>query len=100
MARRCEVCENLTPTPQPAAGRLQRFLLEGRVVALCADHAQTFRNQRPDTLSAAAELFPEPGGQRSLLSRRAPLDRRQFPMRPEGRRRAAGRRTGDAGDAG
>lgn len=97
MARRCEVCENLTPQAGPPKGRLQRFLVEGRVVALCAGHAQRFREERPETLSGVAELFPEPGGQRSLLGRRSPLDRRQFPMRPEGRRRSAGRRSTDGG---
>lgn len=97
MARRCEVCENLAAETEPHAGRLQRFLVESRVVALCAEHAQAFRDERPETLAGVARLFPEPGGQRSLLSRRAPLDRRQFPMRPEGRRRTSGRRAGDTG---
>jgi hypothetical protein len=96
MARRCEICENLSPEAA-TEGRLQRFLLEGRVIALCAEHARPFREQRPETLEAAAQLFREQAGQRSLVSRRAPLDRRQFPMRPEGRRRSAGRRAGDTG---
>jgi hypothetical protein len=96
MARRCEVCENLAPEAPPAR-RLQRFLLEGRVLALCAEHAHAFREQRPDTIQGVALLFREDDGKRSLVSRRAPLDRRQFPMRPEGRRRAAGRRANDAG---
>jgi hypothetical protein len=95
MARRCEVCENLSPDA-PAARRLQRFLIEGRVLALCAEHAHTFREQRPDTIQGVARLFREQDGKRSAVSRRAPLDRRQFPMRPEGRRRAAGRRASDA----
>jgi hypothetical protein len=96
MARRCEVCENLTPQAGRPVGRLQRFLLQGRVLALCAEHAEAFRAERPETLETAAGLYPEPDGNRSLLSRRAPLDRRQFPMRPEGRRRSAGRRSSDA----
>jgi hypothetical protein len=95
MARRCEVCESLSPEAPPAR-RLQRFLLEARVLTLCAEHAHAFREQRPDTLAGAALLFVEPDGKRSLLQRRAPLDRRQFPMRPEGRRRAAGRRATDS----
>jgi len=95
MARRCEVCENLAAEAAPRAARLQRFLVEGRVLALCVEHAQKFRDQRPETLTEAAQLFPEPDGQRSLLSRRAPLDRRQFPMRPEGRRRSSGRRAAE-----
>lgn len=96
MARRCEVCENVT-SEAPVTRKLQRFLVESRVVALCAEHAQTFREQRPETLAGLSRLFPEPGGKRSLLSRRAPIERRQFPMRPEGRRRNGGRRSSDAG---
>jgi hypothetical protein len=96
MARRCEVCENLSPEA-PSTRRLQRFLVEGRVLALCPEHAHAFRERRPDTLSGVVELFREDGGQRSLVSRRAPLDRRQFPMRPEGRRRSGGRRAADSG---
>ena len=96
MARRCEVCESLSPEA-PAVRRLQRFLVEGRVLALCADHAHTFREQRPDTIQGVTLLFREEAGKRSLVSRRMPLDRRQFPMRPEGRRRSAGRRVSDSG---
>jgi hypothetical protein len=95
MARRCEVCENLSPEAPPVR-RLQRFLVEGRVLALCAEHAHAFREQRPDTIEGVAQLFREDGGNRSLVSRRAPLDRRQFPLRPEGRRRTGGRRVGDS----
>jgi hypothetical protein len=95
MARRCEVCESLSPEAPPAR-RLQRFLIEGRVLALCAEHAHTFREQRPETLDGVMQLFRDESGKRALISRRAPLDRRQFPMRPEGRRRSAGRRAGDA----
>jgi hypothetical protein len=95
MARRCEVCENLAPDAPPAK-RLHRFLIEGRVLALCAEHAHAVREQRPETLAGVSRLFREESGKRSLLARRAPLDRRQFPMRPEGRRRSAGRRAGDA----
>jgi hypothetical protein len=72
-------------------------LLEGRVLSVCADHAKTIREQRPETLAAVAALFREPTGRRSLLARRAPLDRRQFPLRPEGRRRSDGRRRADQG---
>jgi hypothetical protein len=96
MARRCEVCNSLSPDTLPVR-RLQRFLIEGRVVALCPEHAHTFREQRPETLAGVSALFSEETGKRSLISRRAPLDRRQFPMRPEGRRRSAGRRATDNG---
>jgi hypothetical protein len=95
MARRCEVCESLSPEAPPVR-RLQRFLVEGRVLSLCAEHASSFRAERPETLDGAAQLFVEVGGRRTLLQRRAPLDRRQFPMRPEGRRRSGGRRATDS----
>lgn len=95
MARRCEICERLSPEA-PTTRKLQRFLIESRVVALCAEHAYTYREHRPDTLAGTAKLFPEVEGKRSLLTRRAPIERRQFPMRPEGRRRSGGRRVGDA----
>jgi hypothetical protein len=95
MARRCEVCESLSPEAPPTR-RLQRFLVEGRVLTLCSEHADAFRGQRPETLDSVAQLFREDTGQRSLVSRRAPLDRRQFPMRPEGRRRSSGRRATDS----
>jgi hypothetical protein len=111
MARCCEICEGLSPEAPPVR-RLQRFLVEGRVLSLCAEHADTFREQRPDTIDGVADtfreqrpdtidgvalLFREDAGKRSLVSRRALLDRRQFPMRPEGRRRSAGRRVSDSG---
>jgi len=95
MARRCEVCESLSPDA-PATRRLQRFLIESRVIALCAEHAYAFREERPETLAGVVRLFREPEGKRSLLPRRAPIERRQFPMRPEGRRRSAGRRATDS----
>lgn len=96
MARRCDVCENLTPDAPPAR-KLQRFLVETRVLALCAEHAATYREQRPETLTGVAQLFREESGKRSLLARRAPIERRQFPMRPEGRRHNGGRRSTDVG---
>jgi hypothetical protein len=96
MARRCEVCESLDPDARPTS-RLQRFLVADRVVALCAEHALAFRERRPQTLDQVSQLFREKQGRRSLLSRRAPIERRQFPMRPEGRRHNAGRRSGDVG---
>jgi hypothetical protein len=96
MARRCEICENLNPEAKPAH-RLQRFLIEDRVLALCADHASSYREQHPETLEHVSRLFREGKGRRSLVSRRAPIERRQFPMRPEGRRHNFGRRAGDAG---
>jgi len=100
MARKCELCASLetrTPAPESAkAVKLRRILIESRVVALCEPHAVKVRAAAPSTLAELRQLFPEPGGKRSLLERRAPLDRRIFPARPEGRRARAGRRSGDA----
>jgi hypothetical protein len=65
-------------------------------VELCAEHAEAARAASVETLSELKALFPEPTGKRSLVDRRAPLDRRVFPPRPEGRRRAPdGRRATD-----
>jgi hypothetical protein len=93
MARRCEVCN---PGNPQSGAKLSRFLVEDRVLSLCAEHGAKFREHRPETREAAGALFPESGGRRSLLDRRAPLDRRHFPARPEGRRRGSGRREGDS----
>jgi len=70
-------------------------LIEDRIVALCDVHADAVTDDGVSTLSALRGLFPEPLGRRSLVSRRSPLDRRVFPVRPEGRRASAGRRAGD-----
>jgi len=98
MVRHCEVCAALRPnqavTTAPRA-KLRRILIEDRVVALCDAHANAAIESGVTTLSALCRLFPEPGGQRSLVPRRSPLDRRVFPARPEGRRRSTGRRVAD-----
>lgn len=94
MNQRCEVCSTL-----PAAGaprqKLKRVLVEGRVIVLCKEHATRLLDADVSSLSALRALFREPGGKRSLLDRRTPLDRRIFPARPEGRRRGPGRRRDD-----
>ncbi len=76
--------------------RLRRVLLGDRIVALCETHAEQVQQASPDRIEALRALFPEPGGRRSVVSRRSPLDRRVFPPRPEGRRRSDGRRGTDA----
>lgn len=92
MSRECEVCSS----PKPKAGRkLRRMLVGDRLVCLCDDHAKRVADAAPETPEQLLELFPEPGGRRSLLDRRAPLDRRIFPPRPEGRRHGDGRRRRD-----
>jgi hypothetical protein len=76
--------------------KLRRLLLEDRIVLLCEAHAEKVRAQAPENLAELRRLFRERTGKRSLISRRAPLDRRLFPPRPEGRRASQGRRVGDA----
>jgi hypothetical protein len=98
MVRRCEVCAALDsskPETGSARVKLKRILVDDRVVALCARHAEAALEAGVTTLDGLRRLFPETGGQRSLVARRSPLDRRVFPARPEGRRRSIGRRTGD-----
>jgi hypothetical protein len=100
MARKCELCAALKTrwsaseqNPRPA--KLRRVLVEDRVLALCALHAEKVRAAPPASLLALRESFHERRGKRSLVERRAPADRRAFPARPEGRRASAGRRAGD-----
>ncbi len=79
--------------PKPI--KLRRVLIEDRVLALCERHAEKVRAQGFESLTELRKAFPERGGQRSMLERRATLDRRTFPARPEGRRASAGRRASD-----
>jgi hypothetical protein len=97
MQRVCEVCAGLElgSSSAPARGRLRRVLVEDRLVSLCELHGVLFRASGKTTLAELFALFVEPVGQRSLLARRAPLDRRMFPPRPEGRRMNGGRRQTD-----
>lgn len=97
MQRACEVCSSLE-TPEPhAAGtkRLRRVLVEDRLLCLCELHAVLFQASGKSTLAELRALFTEPEGRRSLVPRRALLDRRVFPARPEGRRATDGRRQRD-----
>jgi hypothetical protein len=93
MARPCEICQSLER--EPGAGKVRRFIVDERIVALCEEHARELGDAIPETVDELRERFIEPEGRRSLLSRRSPLDRRVFPPRPEGRRRAEGRRAKD-----
>ena len=97
MQRCCEVCANLEGSRPPASAgtrRLRSVLVENRLLTLCEQHAVLFRASGKTTLAELRALFLESQGKRSLLSRRAPLDRRVFP-RPEGRRKSDGRRHND-----
>jgi hypothetical protein len=81
---------------RPKATKLRRLLIEDRIVALCESHAAKVREKAPGSIGELRRLFPEQKGKRSLIGRRAPVDRRIFPARPEGRRATSGRRSGDA----
>jgi hypothetical protein len=98
MSRSCEVCAHLAEKPRPARkppARLRRLAVEGRIVALCEAHATAVADANAKSLDVLRELFREADGNRSLVDRRSPLDRRLFPPRPEGRRRSMGRRDKD-----
>jgi hypothetical protein len=71
-------------------------LIGERIVTLCDRHADEVRRSGQTDMDALCRMYQEPGGRRSLVDRRASLDRRVFPPRPEGRRRNAGRRHDDA----
>lgn len=98
MTRKCELCAALKTRISGAehgAVKLRRVLVEDRVIALCGAHAEKVKLRAPATVAELRAAFTERSGQRSLLSRRAPLDRRAFPARPEGRRASGGRRASD-----
>jgi hypothetical protein len=88
----CEVCEALGRAP--AKGK--RILVGDRLVTLCPTHARVLASLPVAGVEELRTLFRESGGKRSLVERRQALDRRVFPVRPEGRRRNAGRRGPDA----
>jgi hypothetical protein len=97
MARNCEICAARSLSEgrgSPKKKRLQRLLVHERIIAVCDEHAALAGGA--STIEELRGLFTEGNGQRSLVDRRAPLDRRLFPPRPEGRRaRPAGRRKSD-----
>jgi hypothetical protein len=97
MPRACEVCANegASDARRDAHGKARRFLIDDRVVSLCEAHAARYRSSGKTTLVEVSTVFREESGRRSLITRRAPLDRRVFPARPEGRRHNEGRRRTD-----
>jgi hypothetical protein len=103
MPRKCELCAALktrvsAAEQHPKPAKLRRVLVDTRIVALCELHAEKVRQQAPATIAELRSAFKERRGERSLLERRAPLDRRAFPARPEGRRASSGRRASDPGE--
>jgi hypothetical protein len=96
MSQRCEACAD-DKSARTKKQRLYHVLVERRILSLCDEHARLVRASGAETLQDLRALFPERGGERSVLDRRSPVDRRLFPPRPEGRRRApSGRRRTDA----
>lgn len=89
----CAVCGGGDPT----GTHLSRVVIQGRALDLCRSHATTVVAAMPKTFDDLCGLFAgvvltEP---RAIFDRRAPLDRREFPPRPEGRRLGIGRRAAD-----
>jgi hypothetical protein len=97
MSRACEICANEPGSEArlEVHGKIRRLLIEDRVVSLCEAHVARYRSSGKTTLVAVSAMFREESGRRSLITRRAPLDRRVFPARPEGRRHNEGRRRTD-----
>ena len=96
----CAVCGG----PASPGVRMSKVVIEGRTFGLCRDHAATVVAAMPATFDELRALFVGVGkrtgvelaaSRRSPLERRGAEDRRVFPPRPEGRRRAGGRRAGD-----
>ena len=97
MAERvCEVCG---VDPEPSEGgshaKLERLLIEERVIALCPQHRAWIEAAQVKSLEELFALLRAQDELRSAMDRRSPLDRRVFPPRPEGRRRGSGRRSQD-----
>lgn len=100
----CAVCGS----PRSTQNRVSKVLIEGRSLALCRTHAATVAASRPATFDEMRALFLGVGAdpeallrRNGLVERRSPIerrdtdDRRAFPPRPEGRRKAPGRRASD-----
>jgi hypothetical protein len=73
---------------------MSRVVIQGRSLDLCQRHATTVVAAMPRTFEDLLTLFADVvlDGARAAGDRRAPLDRRVFPPRPEGRRLGFGRR--------
>ncbi len=100
----CAVCR----TSSADGTRMSKVVIEGRALELCRTHAASVLTAMPETFEDLRALFVgvaieanAPAGQterRSVIERRGFDDRRVFPPRPEGRRRAGGRRLNDIAD--
>ncbi len=97
MAKQCEACAQLALRENGplSSDRVRNLLVGGRLVYLCDAHVQAAGNLDLRKVDDIRQLLREAEGQRSLVTRRSPIDRRVFPPRPEGRRLATGRRSTD-----
>jgi hypothetical protein len=77
---------------------MSRVVIQGRSLELCQAHASTVVEAMPKTFEDLLSLFADVirAEPRSTKDRRAALDRREFPPRPEGRRLGFGRRAADS----
>jgi hypothetical protein len=101
---RCAACG----TTDPLGGSMSRVVVDGASLCLCRAHAAMVASALPSTFEDLRAVFrgletpllagrgPGQVERRSPIARRAELDRREFPPRPEGRRTSGGRRSGDA----
>lgn len=101
---RCAACG----TTDPLGASMSRVVVEGHSLCLCRTHSAMVAVALPGTFEELRAVFrgidtplldgmtsPDGAERRSPISRRAELDRREFPPRPEGRRASSGRRAGD-----
>jgi hypothetical protein len=86
----CAVCGG----SERFGSQMSRVVIQGRSLDLCRSHATTVVAAMPKTFEDLLTLFADVvlAEPRSTKDRRAPLDRRVFPPRPEGRRLGFGRR--------
>lgn len=100
---RCAACG----TTDPLGASMSRVVVDGVALSLCRAHAAMVAASLPATFEELRAVFrgietpllagagPQGVERRSPIARRAELDRREFPPRPEGRRASSGRRAGD-----
>ena len=78
--------------------RMSHVVIQGRSLELCQAHASAVVAAMPKTFEDLLALFADVirAEPRSTKDRRAALDRRELPPRPEGRRHGFGRRASDS----
>ena len=92
----CLVCTARGAAKRPTPSRISRVTIQARTVTLCREHAGQVAIHMPKTWDDLRALFVGSLERRSPIPRRKETDdRRVFPPRPEGRRRAYGRRKPD-----